>query len=113
MLENEDIRLMLKRSISEVSKQSGSRSSFKRLDSKQSDTHKEIEEKKAEDVDKLIEAENAAVGNVAFAVYLRYFKSVGFKLIVAILLFVFCSETSAVLSNCIFFYFPRQIAKVF
>ncbi|KAG5671138.1 hypothetical protein PVAND_001351 [Polypedilum vanderplanki] len=102
-VENEDIRLMLKRSISEVSRQSGSRSSYKRHDSVNSGTHKDVEEKKneekEEDVDKLIEAENAAVGNVSTDVYLRYFKSVGLKLIIAILLFVFCSETSSVLSN--------------
>jgi hypothetical protein len=107
-MESEDIRMMLERSISEASKESGSRSSFKRLDRKQSNAHKDAEESKEkanekegeEDVDKLIEAEEAAVGNVAFGVYLRYFKSVGTKLIVAILLFVFCSEASAVLSNC-------------
>jgi hypothetical protein len=105
-IENEDIRMMLQRSMSEVSRQSATRSSLKRLDSKQSGTQKEADGKKEsadekeDDVDKLIEAENAAVGNVAIAVYLRYFKSVGTKLIAAILLFVFCSEASSVLSNC-------------
>ena len=53
-----------------------------------------------EDVDKLIESEEAAVGDVAFSVYIRYFKSVGGGLVLLILFVAMCSETSSVLANC-------------
>ena len=56
--------------------------------------------KTTEDVDKLIESEEAAVGDVAFSVYIRYFKSVGGGLVLLILFVAMCSETSSVLANC-------------
>lgn len=96
---------MLKRSLSDASKNSNSvNGSFRRRSSKQSNhIAEEVTQDKTEneeDVDRLIEAENAAVGNVSFDVYLRYFKSVGSGFIIIILLFTLSSEASSVLSNC-------------
>lgn len=50
--------------------------------------------------DTLIESESVAVGSVAFGVYIRYIKSIGYCLITFVLIFTFGSEASAVLSNC-------------
>lgn len=50
--------------------------------------------------DTLIESEAVAVGNVAFGVYVRYFKSVGFLLIA--FAFISALSSEAVLSNCEF-----------
>lgn len=68
-------------------------------------SNQELQEPKPDPVkapeasDKLIETEEAAVGDVAFNVYIRYFKSVGSRLVIMILFFAMCSETSSALAN--------------
>lgn len=56
--------------------------------------------KEQQEGEKLIESEEAAVGDVAFGVYIRYFKSVGTPFVILILFFAMCSEASSALANC-------------
>lgn len=101
-LENEEGQYIMRKSISKSSdhvlKRQGSKLSNKE---KAEDTKPESKNNEnTDDVDKLIESEEAAVGDVAFSVYIRYFKSVGGGLVILILFVAMCSETSSVLSNC-------------
>lgn len=49
---------------------------------------------------KLIESEDNATGSVAFGVYLRYFKNVGWPFSITILIFNAINQSMAVTSNC-------------
>lgn len=60
----------------------------------------EKEEVPVRTVGKLIASEEAAVGSVSWALYLRYFKSVGVSYIMIVILFNIVSQTAAVLTNC-------------
>jgi len=92
------MRRSFSKSSDHVLKRQGSKLSNKE---KAEDTKPESKNNEnTDDVDKLIESEEAAVGDVAFSVYIRYFKSVGGGLVILILFFAMFSETSSVLSNC-------------
>jgi hypothetical protein len=93
------MRRSISKSSDHVLKRQGSKLSNKE---KTEDTKPESKNnnENTDDVDKLIESEEAAVGDVAFSVYIRYFKSVGGGLVILILFVAMCSETSSVLANC-------------
>lgn len=110
-LKTEDIKLIMQRSksrtstgVSESQSQNGdirrraSRTSNRQNEDSTVETAKSNDEEQAGDT--LIESETAAVGSVAFGVYARYFKSVGYLLIAFVLIFTLSSEAAAVMSNC-------------
>jgi ATP-binding cassette subfamily C (CFTR/MRP) protein 1 len=103
--EDEDLKVLIKRSISVDSQTSGSRSSLRRRGSKISQKEEKVEKEENVEGEKLIEAEDVAIGSVGIDVYIRYFKSVGLGLIGIILVFGMSSEAAAVFSNRSYHYF--------
>ncbi|KAL7026259.1 hypothetical protein ACKWTF_013819 [Chironomus riparius] len=97
-LENEEGQYIMRKSFSKSSDHVLKRQGSKLSNKEDTKPESKINET-TEDVDKLIESEEAAVGDVAFSVYIRYFKSVGGGLVLLILFVAMCSETSSVLAN--------------
>jgi hypothetical protein len=74
--------------------------SIRRRDSRRSSRQSEQPEQDPKPKGKLITTEDSAVGSVSWAVYLRYFKSVGMGFVFLVILFNIISQTSSIGSNC-------------
>lgn len=99
-IEDEDLKFIIQKQTSVISQSPDKISKEGSVRRRSSRRSQEEDVEKPKPVTKLIETEDSATGSVEWAVYLRYFKSIGLPYFITILVFNGINQSMAVLSNC-------------